>query len=153
MKIALGQINPTVGDFSGNSSKIIEYSLAARGAGAQMILFPEMAICGYPPRDLVEKSVFVARNQDVAREIARAVPGITIVCGLVTPAKVETGKSVMNSAAVLGNGEIQFIQSKTLLPTYDVFDELRYFAPADSRRNFMLDGRNLRVRKVIWLPA
>ena len=145
MKIALGQINPTVGDFSGNSRKIIEYSLAARGAGAQMILFPEMAICGYPPRDLVEKSVFVARNQDVAREIARAVPGITIVCGLVTPAKVETGKSVMNSAVVLGNGEIQFIQSKTLLPTYDVFDELRYFAPADSRRNFLLDGRKLAV--------
>jgi len=110
-----------------------------------MILFPEMAICGYPPRDLVEKSVFVARNQDVAREIARAVPGITIVCGLVTPAKVETGKSVMNSAVVLGNGEIQFIQSKTLLPTYDVFDELRYFAPADSRRNFLLDGRKLAV--------
>ncbi|HKE31197.1 MAG TPA: NAD+ synthase [Candidatus Angelobacter sp.] len=145
MKIALGQINPTVGDFSGNSRKIIEYSLAARGAGAQMILFPEMAICGYPPRDLVEKSVFVARNQDVAREIARAVPGITIVCGLVTPAKVETGKSVMNSAVVLGNSEIQFIQSKTLLPTYDVFDELRYFAPADSRRNFILDGRKLAV--------
>src|SRR5499433_425259 len=110
-----------------------------------MILFPEMAICGYPPRDLVEKSVFVARNQDVAREIARAVPGITIVCGLVTPAKVETGKSVMNSAVVLGNSEIQFIQSKTLLPTYDVFDELRYFAPADSRRNFVLDGRKLAV--------
>ena len=145
MKIALGQINPTVGDFNGNSRKIIEYSLTARGAGAQMILFPEMAICGYPPRDLVEKSVFVARNQDVAREIARAVPGITIVCGLVTPAKVETGKSVMNSAVVLGNGEIQFIQSKTLLPTYDVFDELRYFAPADSRRNFVLDGRKLAV--------
>ena len=145
MKIALGQINPTVGDFSGNSRKIIEYSLAARSAGAQMILFPEMAICGYPPRDLVEKSVFVARNQDVAREIARAVPGITIVCGLVTPAKVETGKSVMNSAVVLGNSEIQFIQSKTLLPTYDVFDELRYFAPADSRRNFILDGRKLAV--------
>jgi len=145
VKIALGQINPTVGDFNGNSRKIIEYSLTARGAGAQMILFPEMAICGYPPRDLVEKSVFVARNQDVAREIARAVPGITIVCGLVTPAKVETGKSVMNSAVVLGNGEIQFIQSKTLLPTYDVFDELRYFAPADSRRNFVLDGRKLAV--------
>jgi len=145
VKIALGQINPTVGDFSGNSRKIIEYSLAARSAGAQMILFPEMAICGYPPRDLVEKSVFVARNQDVAREIARAVPGITIVCGLVTPAKVETGKSVMNSAVVLGNSEIQFIQSKTLLPTYDVFDELRYFAPADSRRNFILDGRKLAV--------
>jgi len=145
VKIALGQINPTVGDFTGNSRKIIEYSLAARGAGAQMILFPEMAICGYPPRDLVEKPVFVARNQDVAREIARAVPGISIVCGLVTPAKVETGKSVMNSAAVLGNGEIQFIQSKTLLPTYDVFDELRYFAPADSRRNFTLDGSQLAV--------
>jgi len=143
VKIALGQINPTVGDFTGNSRKIIDYALKAQAAGAQMILFPELAVCGYPPRDLVEKPAFVAKNQQVTQEIARHVPGISIVCGLVTPAKVETGKSVMNSAAVLRNGEIQFIQSKTLLPTYDVFDEPRYFAPATSQQPFAFNGRSM----------
>ena len=143
MKIALGQINPTIGDFTGNSRKIIDYALKAQSAGAEMILFPELAVCGYPPRDLLEKPAFVARNQVVTQEIARAVPGISIVCGLVTPAKVETGKSVMNSAAILRNGEIQFIQSKTLLPTYDVFDEPRYFAPATAQRTFPFNGRQM----------
>lgn len=145
MKIALGQINPTIGDFSGNSRKIIDYAQTAQAAGAQMVLFPEMAVCGYPPRDLLEKPAFVTRSQEAVQEIARAVPGINIVCGYVTPAKVETGKSVMNSAAVLHDGEIKFIQSKSLLPTYDVFDELRYFAPAESRSIYPFNGRKMAV--------
>jgi NAD+ synthase/NAD+ synthase (glutamine-hydrolysing) len=145
VKIALGQINPTVGDFSGNARKIIDYAQKAQAAGAYMILFPELSVCGYPPRDLLEKPAFVAKNQEVTEGIARAVPGISVVCGFVTPAKVETGKSVMNSAALLRNGQIQFVQSKSLLPTYDVFDELRYFAPADSRQTFSLNGRNMAV--------
>lgn len=143
MKIALGQINPTIGDFSGNSQKIIEYARKAQAAGAEMVLFPELSVCGYPPRDLVEKPAFVTKNQQVTQQIACAVPGITIVCGFVTPAKVETGKSVMNSAAVLRNGNIQFVQSKTLLPTYDVFDELRYFAPATEQHPFPVNGRRM----------
>lgn len=143
MKIALGQINPTIGDFSGNSKKIIDYSQKAQAAGAEMVLFPELSVCGYPPRDLLEKPAFVAKNQEATEAIARAVPGISIVCGFVTPAGVETGKSVMNSAAVLRNGEIKFVQSKSLLPTYDVFDEPRYFAPASSRQTFKYNGRNL----------
>ncbi|HYX53578.1 MAG TPA: NAD+ synthase [Candidatus Limnocylindrales bacterium] len=134
MKIALGQINPTIGDFSGNSKKIIESARNARSAGAEMALFPELAVCGYPPRDLLEKPAFVARNQQVIQEIAQAVPDVTIVTGFASPAAVETGKSVMNSAAVLRDGRVQFVQSKMLLPTYDVFDELRYFHPADSQR-------------------
>lgn len=145
MKIALGQINPTIGDFSGNSRKIIDYAQTAQAAGAEMVLFPEMAVCGYPPRDLLEKPAFVTRSQEAVQEIARAVPGINIVCGYVTPAKVETGKSVMNSAAVLRDGEIKFIQSKSLLPTYDVFDELRYFAPAESRSIYPFNGRKMAV--------
>lgn len=145
MKIALGQINPTVGDFSGNSKKIIDYAQRAQAASAQMVLFPEMAVCGYPPRDLLEKPAFVARSQEATLEIARAVPGITVICGNVTPARVETGKSVMNSAAVLRDGEIKFVQSKSLLPTYDVFDELRYFAPAESRQVYPFNGRQMAV--------
>src|SRR5690349_423066 len=126
MKIALGQINPTVGDFCGNAAKIISYSQEARDCGADLILFPELAICGYPPRDLVEKPSFVTRNADTLARIAKEAPGIAVVCGLVTPAKSETGKSVMNSAAWLRDGQVEFMQSKMLLPTYDVVDEDRY---------------------------
>jgi NAD+ synthase/NAD+ synthase (glutamine-hydrolysing) len=141
VKIALGQINPTIGDFTGNSKKIIESSRQALALGAEMILFPELAVCGYPPRDLLEKPAFVERNQQVVHEIAQAVPELTIICGFVSPAKVETGKSVMNSAAVLGRGAVQFVQSKMLLPTYDVFDESRYFDPAESQKLLPLGGK------------
>jgi NAD+ synthase/NAD+ synthase (glutamine-hydrolysing) len=108
-----------------------------------MILFPELAVCGYPPRDLVEKPAFVARNCKALEEIARAVPGIAVVCGYVSPAGVETGKSVMNSAALLRDGAVQFVQSKMLLPTYDVFDEARHFAPAPAQQVFPFGGRQL----------
>jgi len=108
-----------------------------------MVLFPELAVCGYPPRDLLEKPAFVGRSELMLREIAAAVPGITIVTGAVTAAAVEAGKRVMNSAAVLQNGEVRFVQSKMLLPTYDVFDELRYFAPATSQKLLPEAGRKL----------
>jgi NAD+ synthase (glutamine-hydrolysing) len=141
VKIALGQINPTIGDFTGNSKKIVESARLALARGAEMVLFPELAVCGYPPRDLLEKPAFVERSQQVIQEIAQAVPGITTVCGFVSPARVETGKSVMNSVAVLRNGAVQFVQSKMLLPTYDVFDELRYFDPAKSQKLFSSSGK------------
>lgn len=143
MKIALGQINPTIGDFSGNSKKIIEFARKAQTAGASMIVFSELAICGYPPRDLLEKPAFVARMQQVVQEVASAVPDIAIVTGFASPAAVETGKLVMNSAAVLRDGKVQFIQSKMLLPTYDVFDELRYFDPASSQQVLPYCGNKL----------
>jgi NAD+ synthase (glutamine-hydrolysing) len=136
VKIALGQINPTVGDFVGNATKIVQYAQRARKAGAELVLFPELSICGYPPRDLVERTSFVARNRQIAEEIARETLGITAVVGLVTPASSSTGKSVMNSAAVLRDGKIALIQSKRLLPTYDVFDEMRNFAWAESQELF-----------------
>ena len=143
MKIALGQINPTVGDFCGNAAKIIEYSHRAKAQGADLILFPELAICGYPPRDLVEKPSFVKQNADTLERIAKRTDGIAVICGLVTPAQSETGKSVMNSAALVRNRQVEFMQSKMLLPTYDVFDEDRYFAPARKQEIVSLDGSNL----------
>ena len=130
MKIALGQINPTVGDFQGNGDKIIAFSRRAQEAGAGLILFPELSVCGYPPRDLVERDSFVAHNRATAERIASETRGIAVICGLVTPAHAATGKKVMNSAALLKDGQIAFVQSKMLLPTYDVFDEMRNFAPA-----------------------
>ena len=143
MKIALGQINPTVGDFSGNANKIIEFSRRARGAGAGLILFPELSVCGYPPRDLVERPTFVAKNRESVDRIAAETKGIAVICGLVTPAHAETGKSVMNSAALLQDGKLAFLQSKMLLPTYDVFDEMRNFAPARHQELFDFCGNRM----------
>ncbi len=143
MKIALGQINPTVGDFSGNAARIIDFSRRAQSAGAGLILFPELAVCGYPPRDLVERPSFVLRNRETAERIARETRGIAVICGLVTPAAAESGKSVMNSAALLKDGSVAFIQSKMLLPTYDVFDEMRNFAPASSQELFNFCGKRM----------
>ena len=143
MRIALGQINTTVGDFSGNSEKIIEYARRARAGGLDLILFPELSVCGYPPRDLVERPSFVERNWQAAEAIAWQTEGIAVIVGLVTPAHSSTGKSVLNSAALLRDGKIAFVQSKRLLPTYDVFDEMRNFAPADRQQLFQFDSKQL----------
>ena len=143
MKIALGQINPTVGDFSGNATKIIDFSRRAQADGAGLILFPELSICGYPPRDLVERPSFVAHNRETAERIAEQTRGISVICGLVIPAESDAGKSVMNSAALLQDGKIAFLQSKMLLPTYDVFDEMRNFAPAKSQELFSFCGNRM----------
>ena len=141
MKIALGQINTTVNDFAGNTAKIISFAARARSAGAGLILFPELSVCGYPPRDLVERPSFLARNKEALDQIAQAARGIAIICGAVTPALAETGKSVMNSAALLQDGRLVFQQSKMLLPTYDVFDEARNFAPARGQGIFPFCGK------------
>jgi NAD+ synthase/NAD+ synthase (glutamine-hydrolysing) len=145
VKIALGQINPTVGDFSGNASKIVEFSRRAQASGAGLILFPELSVCGYPPRDLVERSSFVAHNRETVDRIAAETRGIAVICGLVTPAHSSTGKAVMNSAAWLIDGKVAFVQSKMLLPTYDVFDEMRNFAPAKNQELFPFCGNRMAV--------
>src|SRR5579859_2087262 len=123
--------------------KIIEYSTRARAQGAGIILFPELSVCGYPPRDLVERASFVTHNREAAEHIASETRGIAVICGLVTPAQADTGKSVMNSAALLTDGEIKFVQSKMLLPTYDVFDELRNFAPARHQELLPFCGKQM----------
>jgi NAD+ synthase (glutamine-hydrolysing) len=143
VKIALGQINPTVADFAGNAAKIVDFARRAQVDGAGLILFPELSVCGYPPRDLVERPSFVARNRETVERIAAETRGIAVICGLVTPAHAETGKSVMNSAALLREGSIAFVQSKMLLPTYDVFDEMRNFAPARTQALFPFCGTQM----------
>jgi NAD+ synthase (glutamine-hydrolysing) len=100
-------------------------------------------VCGYPPRDLVERPAFVAKNRETVERIAVETNGIAVICGLVTPAHAETGKSVMNSAALLRDGKLAFLQSKMLLPTYDVFDEMRNFAPAREQELFDFCGNRM----------
>jgi NAD+ synthase (glutamine-hydrolysing) len=133
VKIALAQINPTVGDFAGNTKKILEFADRAAGLGAELVVFPELAVCGYPPADLLEKKVFIARAEQALAEIAgwTAVAGRPeILCGTVMSAASPVGKHVRNVAALLSGGKMSFVQQKMLLPFYDVFDEQRYFEPA-----------------------
>jgi NAD+ synthase/NAD+ synthase (glutamine-hydrolysing) len=145
VKIALAQIDPTIGDFRGNTAKILALTRQAQQGGADLVLFPELAICGYPPADLLEKPSFVARCGEALSEIARATARdrIAIVAGYVTAAEHGAGKHVMNSAALVRHGHVEFVQSKMLLPFYDVFDEQRYFAPAARQRLCHLDGESV----------
>jgi NAD+ synthase (glutamine-hydrolysing) len=146
VKIALAQINPTVGDFQGNTLKIIDFARQAGAAGAQVVIFPELAVCGYPPADFLEKPSFVARAGEAVAEIAAAATvgtPLSIICGYVTEAPPDSGKHVVNSAALLRNGVVEFVQSKRLLPFYDVFDEQRYFAPAETQQLHTLNDQRL----------
>src|SRR5437588_11076057 len=102
-----------------------------------------MSVCGYPARDWVEKPSFVERSRKAVESIAQQTRGIAVICGFPTRAEVETGKSVMNSAALLHNGKIEFVQSKMLLPTYDVFDESRNFAAAQSQSLLPFCGKKM----------
>ncbi|MFN3323610.1 MAG: NAD+ synthase [Bryobacteraceae bacterium] len=133
MKIALGQINPTVGDLAGNVDRMVRFSREAAGRGADLIVFPELSLNGYPPRDLVEKPSFLERTQQELERLAAltAELRLAVVCGYVGPSDARSGKRATNSAALLQGGRIVFRQTKMLLPTYDVFDEARYFSPAE----------------------
>jgi NAD+ synthase (glutamine-hydrolysing) len=132
MKIALAQTNSTVGDLCGNAERILAFSRRAAEAGATVVVFPELSLTGYPPRDLLEKESFLDRTeQHLVRLAADAGPlNVTVICGTVTRTGSSAGLPIYNSAAVLQGGRIAFRQHKMLLPTYDVFDEARYFEPA-----------------------
>lgn len=126
---------------------MLRFAEQASADRADLVIFPELCICGYPPADLLEKPAFVARAQQVLDELAQrtAALGIAVLCGLPTPAPRETGKHVYNSAALLQGGEVAFVQHKRLLPFYDVFDEQRYFAPAPSQAVFELAGERVAI--------
>ncbi len=143
MRIALAQINPTIGDLAGNVDRITRFAKEAASRDAEVVVFPELSIPGYPPRDLVDKSSFVEANERALQEVATATAGLnlSVICGYVGRSESETGKRAMNSAAVLEGGEVRFRQSKMLLPNYDVFDEARYFGPAERGFLSSLRGR------------
>ncbi len=146
MKIAIGQINPTIGDFAGNAAKILDYISRAHQEGAELVVFPEMCICGYPPMDLLDHGSFVAANLKSLRSIQQRAPAeIGIVLGYVDRSSSSAGKPLVNAVSLIHNGEIQFTQTKSLLPTYDVFDEARYFEPADQRRTVAFNGEQIGI--------
>jgi len=144
MKIALIQINPIVGDFQGNMTSILAWTHRAKAAGCRLAIFPEMAICGYPPQDLLERPGFILRQQQAVAELLAQVQGIDILCGLITSNTASAGKPLHNSALLASQGQAHLVH-KRLLPTYDVFDEARYFQPGDQSAPLPWQGRNLGV--------
>jgi NAD+ synthetase len=147
VKIALGQINPTIGDFTGNLSKIIEASRRGAAMGARLTVFSELAICGYPPADFLEKPSFLTRCRSAVEELAEATRdlGTAVLAGVALEANGHTGKPAVNAAVLLDRGELLLEQHKRLLPFYDVFDEQRYFSPARSQLVVELDGIRLGI--------
>lgn len=143
MRVALGQINTTVGDLAGNTDLMVRVARRAAEGGAEIVAFPELSLTGYPPRDLVEKPTFLDRSErELARLAAETAPlGLAVICGYVGRSEAREGKRATNSAAVLERGEIVFRQNKALLPTYDVFDEARYFQPAERQSVVRIAGR------------
>jgi NAD+ synthase/NAD+ synthase (glutamine-hydrolysing) len=131
MRIALGQINPTVGDFPGNLALMERFARDAAARNVDLIAFPELSVTGYPPRDLVEKPSFVERSEAALQCFAEQTKDLplAIVAGYVGRSHEPTGKRATNSAAIIQQGEVLLRQNKILLPTYDVFDEARNFAP------------------------
>lgn len=144
MKIALAQFNPTIGDFEGNAKRILELAAEAKRGGAELALFSELCLCGYPPQDLVERPSFIARNLKELDLLAKSIPMPSLV-GYVGKAQDDTGKPVANCAALIADGRVLFEQRKMLLPTYDVFDETRYFQPASSQYVFPLNVARLGI--------
>jgi NAD+ synthase (glutamine-hydrolysing) len=145
MKIALAQFNPIVGDIAGNVAKSAAMISQAKQAGASLVVFPELSVIGYPPRDLLGKERFVEDNIAAVEHLAAECDGISALVGFVRRAPDTTGRPLQNAAALLGDGQIQAIHVKTLLPTYDVFDETRYFEPGDDVMCFDIGGLRVGV--------
>ncbi|HUX09366.1 MAG TPA: NAD+ synthase [Terriglobia bacterium] len=140
MKIALAQINTTVGDFEGNVAKILQYTRMAVDGKADLVVFPEMAVCGYPPRDLVERRDFIERSEAELSRLSHLLPDIPALIGYVRASHVQLGKPVCNAAAMVYRGKVLLDYVKILLPFYDVFDESRYFEPGNTVGIFDLEG-------------
>jgi NAD+ synthetase len=145
LKIGLLQLNSTIGDFAANREKLLTAYEAACARGAEFVLAPELFLCGYPPRDLLLRGDFVDTNLAVLAETARSIGKIPLCVGYVDQNPDRPGRALRNSAAVLQNGNIIWRTHKCLLPTYDVFDEDRYFEPAKNVAPFEFNGRKLGI--------
>lgn len=148
--IALAQINPTIGDFEANRKKILEYVTRAENRGADLVLFPELAICGYPPQDLLQRPAFLEANQAILEELASEIDSLDVVLGFADRNEETVGKRAHNAAALIRNGTVETVHHKLLLPTYDVFDEARHFEPGDVVTVFDGGRIGLTVCEDIW---
>ena len=138
MRVAIAQVNPTVGDLRGNRRLVEEAAAKAAAAKADLVVLPEMVLTGYPPMDLLERNGFV---RDQLAELDALLPAserIPIVLGAVMPAEERRPRKLLNAAVLLADGELAAVRAKSLLPTYDVFDEKRYFRPAERREPVVL---------------
>jgi NAD+ synthase (glutamine-hydrolysing) len=156
VKIALGQINPTIGDFAGNLALIDEALGRAERGGADLLVLPELAICGYPPRDLLERPAFIDASRRALDTLAQRVGKTGVIVGF--PERLAgqgVGRGLANSAALLDAGRIVSVHRKSLLPTYDVFDEWRYFDPAQEVTCADFRGRRLGISvcEDVWNDA
>ncbi len=150
LRLALAQINSTVGDFKGNTEKILGIIATARSLGVDLLAFPELAVCGYPPEDLLLKPHFVKENLRRLNEIAQGVSGLAVVVGF-----VDAREDIYNAAAVLYDGRLVDVYHKVYLPNYGVFDEDRYFQSGKSCPVFVINGVGVGVNicEDIWYEA
>ena len=150
IRVAMAQINPTVGDIRGNAVLILSMMERAARAGSDLVVFPELALTGYPPEDLVFKTSFVEENLAVLQELAQKVPEIAAVTGF-----IDCRSDIHNAAALLYGGKVAGVYHKRFLPDYGVFDESRYFRPGREDLIFSLGGVKVGVTicEDIWYPA
>ncbi len=156
MKIAVCQINTVIGDLEGNKNKILDYYKKAINANADIAVFPELSVCGYPPLDLVEKNEFREAVTKINEELASESGDVGLLFGTITEDYEDNiGTGVYNSAMLCYNGKIQFVQPKTLIPNYDVFDEVRYFESAKEvhTHKFKNEMLGISVCEDIWNDA
>ena len=152
MRIAIAQFNAHIGNFEGNLTKMLQMTEDAKQQGADIICFPELATCGYPARDFLEFDDFIHQADASIQTLAKAAQGIAIVVGSPTRNPQIEGKDLYNSVYFLAYGRVEFVQHKALLPTYDVFDEYRYFQPASEFKIVEYMGKRiaLTVCEDIW---
>jgi len=152
MRIAICQINPVIGDFVFNTSLIREFSEQAKTKGCSLAIFPEMSVVGYPPKDLLEKQAFISENLKQLKQLASKTKGIRILCGFVDRNPNKIGKPLINSVALIKDGLVINKGGKRLLPAYDVFDETRYFEPAQQSLVFEMEGKcfGVNICEDIW---
>lgn len=143
MKIALAQLNYHIGNFDFNTQKIIDAVDKAKNLGADIVVFAELAICGYPPRDFLEFDEFITLCENAAQEIAKHCVGIAAIVGLPIKNEVLAGKDLYNAAYFMADGEVKTVTKKALLPTYDVFDEYRYFEPNTIFKTIEYKGKRI----------
>ncbi len=152
MKIAIAQLNYHIGNFEGNVAKMLKAISESKAQGADLVCFSELTTCGYPARDFLEFDDFIRRSEEAIKQLAEAAVGIAIVVGSPTKNPVIEGKDLFNSAYFLSDGKVTQIQHKALLPTYDIFDEYRYFEPATAFNVVEFKGKKiaLTICEDIW---